>query len=97
MTNCRSEEFGGDLKSANFEDTDLTSARLYFCDLAGANLRGANLQNANLYVSHLPSANLMDAIGLTDQQVASACGGPNTALSAGIQRPQKWDRSGREE
>src|SRR4051812_3774126 len=89
-----------DLKSANFEDTDLTSACLYFSDLAGANLRGANLQNTNLYDcdlsmadfreanfsgaiiegSHLHGANLMDAIGLTDQQVASACGGPNTAL-----------------
>lgn len=54
-------------------DSYLFEANLSKADLTGANLRGSNLEKTNLREVNLKTANLKETIGLTPEQVKSAC------------------------
>jgi uncharacterized protein YjbI with pentapeptide repeats len=77
---------GSDLRHANIDAADLCRA-----NLSHADLRDANLSAAFLKYTDLRGADLSTAVGLTDAQVADACGDAETRLPANLARPSRWD------
>lgn len=85
------------LKGANLSVSNLFGARFNRADFSGANLERAtavgtyfgrsNFANANLDGANLSGADLSVARGLTQQQLASACGDTSTALPKGMSVP----------
>jgi uncharacterized protein YjbI with pentapeptide repeats len=80
---------GGDLRDlnaygtvftgANFAGTNLTNASFVGAYLEGANFRGATLTGVNF-----SGAEMDRAVGLTQAQLAGACGDDTTALPRGL-------------
>ena len=65
-------------------NADLREADLSWVDLEGANLQGANLSEAHLQGANLTGTNLQNAKGLTQEQLARACGDTQTKLPPGL-------------
>lgn len=74
--------YGGVFSSANFAGADLTNASFVGTFLEGANFKGAKLAGANF-----SGAEMGKARGLTQAQLASACGDGATELPAGLRIP----------
>ncbi len=75
--------FGGRFSGANFKNVDLTNATLVGAWFGGANFAGAKLSGANLSGAYLKTAK-----GLTNTQLAQACGDQSTVLPTGMNLPQ---------
>ncbi|GAM99659.1 hypothetical protein U91I_03314 [alpha proteobacterium U9-1i] len=71
--------FGIRASSANFSGADLSGATLVGGYFGGARFGGAVLTGANL-----SGAEMAEAAGLTQAQLASACGDATTTLPAGL-------------
>ena len=69
----------GDFEGASFEDADLLGATLGSGQFAKANFKGARLRGAQLQ-----GTDLTQAINLTKDQVAGACGDRATRLPGGL-------------
>ena len=69
---------------ANFENVDLSGARLASANFTGANLRGANLADAGLRHTNFSGADLSSAKGLTQERLSQACGDETTKLPQGF-------------
>ncbi|MFQ5935237.1 MAG: pentapeptide repeat-containing protein [Acidiferrobacterales bacterium] len=65
-------------------NADLREADLSWADLEGANLQRANLSEAHLQGANLTGTNLQNAKGLTQKQLAQACGDTKTKLPPGL-------------
>ncbi len=66
---------GADFHGANLRDCDLSE-----CDLSGANLTGARVDGANFTNVNVGGAILIDAAGLTQEQLDQAYGDTDTAV-----------------
>jgi len=80
---------GGDLRDVNAYGAVLTGASFAGANLAnasfvGAYLEGANLHGANLSGVNFSGAEMGRAIGLTQAQLAGACGDEATELPPGL-------------
>ncbi|HUO23302.1 MAG TPA: pentapeptide repeat-containing protein [Caulobacteraceae bacterium] len=71
--------YGAVFTGANFAGADLTNATFVGTYLEGANLRGARLSGANF-----SGAEMERALGLTQAQLAQACGDDSTKLPRGL-------------
>jgi len=71
--------FGAVLTGADFRQADLTNATF-----VGAYLEGANFARANLAGVNFSGAEMARAHGLTQAQLARACGDPSTTLPRGL-------------
>lgn len=71
--------FGARATGANFTDANLTSATLVGGHFGGARFTGAVLTGADL-----SGAEMADAHGLTQAQLATACGDDTTTLPPGL-------------
>lgn len=74
--------YGGVFTSANFANADLTNATFVGSYLQGARFAGANLSGANF-----SGAEMDRAIGLSQGQLAKACGDSSTRLPSGLSIP----------
>ena len=74
---------GADLRGAN-----LSNAWLNWTSFAGANLEGTNFANARMPGTQLYNTDLSKAVGLTQDQIDTACGDASTKLPPGIRVPQ---------
>jgi uncharacterized protein YjbI with pentapeptide repeats len=72
------------LSHANLRDTKLRRADLSGANLFDAKLDGADFSGALLSSTSLKSADLRRSKGLTQAQLASACGDAGTRLPAGL-------------
>jgi uncharacterized protein YjbI with pentapeptide repeats len=73
------DAYAGVFSSASFAGADLTNATFVGAYLQGANFRGAKLEGTNF-----SGAEMDRAVGLTQAQLASACGDPATTLPRGL-------------
>jgi uncharacterized protein YjbI with pentapeptide repeats len=71
--------FGAVLTGVNFAGANLTNATFVGAYLEGANFRGATLTGVNF-----SGAEMDHATGLTEAQLAGACGDETTRLPAGM-------------
>jgi hypothetical protein len=78
-----------DLTDAYLRDAYLEGADLEHADLRGADLRGAILGGATLRNADLRSAHLWGALGLTQEQLNSACVDDRTELPGSLKRPAR--------
>ena len=74
---------GADLRGANF-----THAWFNWAWFAGAKLDGANFTNAKMIGAQLQGADLSKVVGLTQNQLLTACGDGATRLPPGINAPR---------
>jgi uncharacterized protein YjbI with pentapeptide repeats len=81
---------GAQLECADFRAVNLGGARLIGADLRNADLRWADLIGADMRRADLAGANLTGSIFLTQSQIDSAKGGPDTKLPASITPPRHW-------
>jgi hypothetical protein len=77
------------LLHASLKETNLRSARFDGADCSGANFQDANVSGANFTAANLTRANfrsvdLSGALGLTTEQLGSACWDESTKLPAGM-------------
>lgn len=75
------------LRHADLHGANLRSATLDAADLTRANLRGAHLEYSSLRGAILVGADMRDAHGLTNAQLASACGDVATLLDGALSLP----------
>jgi uncharacterized protein YjbI with pentapeptide repeats len=75
-------------RNANFREANLEYASMISGNFAGADFTGARLRNASLSRARLPAADLSNARGLSQEQLASACGDDATQLPRGLTIPQ---------
>jgi uncharacterized protein YjbI with pentapeptide repeats len=78
------------LLETTFVDASLRRANLTNSDLRGSNLTRADLHGANLLHADVRGAVLVDARGLTDEQLSQACGDDQTLLSPGQFISRTW-------
>jgi len=69
---------------AVFTGSSLQGANLANATFVGAYLQGVNLQGAHLEGTNFSGAELAHALGLTQTQLAAACGDPSTTLPRGL-------------
>ena len=74
--------YGGVFGGSNFAGANLANASLVGTYLQGANFRGAHLAGANF-----SGAEMDRAVGLTQGQLAEACGDAATTAPAGLRLP----------
>lgn len=77
---------GHDLRGANLRGAHLIGANLRRADLTGSNVLGADIRDADL-----SGADLSQALFLTQFQVSSANGDPQTVLPHSLSRPAHWE------
>jgi uncharacterized protein YjbI with pentapeptide repeats len=75
--------FGMRATRANFTGANLSGASMVGAHLGGARLSGAALTGANA-----SGAEMSDALGLTQEQLNTACGDATTTLPAGMTIPR---------
>jgi len=75
--------FGMRATRANFAGANLSGATLVGAHLGGARMTGAVLTGANA-----SGAEMADAVGLTQEQLNTACGDATTTLPAGMTIPR---------
>jgi uncharacterized protein YjbI with pentapeptide repeats len=73
---------------ARFAHANLSAADLRVGGFVGAYFGGANLKGAQLDGANFSGAELADAVGLTQAQLAKACGDNSTTLPAGLTIPR---------
>lgn len=76
------DAYGGVFTGANFSGADLSNASFVGTSLQGANFRGARLNGTNF-----SGAEMQGASGLTQGQLAGACGDAATRPPAGLRLP----------
>ncbi len=81
---------GANLKKANLRGANLRGAYLIAADLRGADMRGADLIGADFRDADLGGADLTGSIFLTQVQINSAKGSPQTKLPPTLFRPAHW-------
>ncbi|WP_090440695.1 pentapeptide repeat-containing protein [Natronincola peptidivorans] len=81
---------GEDLRKINLMGEDLAGALLIAADLRESDLRGTNLIGADLRDADIRGANLTESLFITQAQVNTAKGDPNTRLPAWIDYPKAW-------
>src|SRR4051794_25545343 len=96
----RADLTGADLSKAQlvravFTDAKLSGVRFTHADLARANLKeldlaGVDFARAYLFQARLEGADLSRAVGLTQDQLALACGTTETKLPARMVQPDTW-------
>src|SRR5215218_661328 len=96
----RADLTGADLSKAGvaravFTDAKLSGVRFTYADLARANLKeldlaGIDFAGAYLFQARLEGADLSRAVGLTQDQLALACGTHETKLPARMVQPDTW-------
>ncbi|MEZ6023475.1 MAG: pentapeptide repeat-containing protein [Hyphomonadaceae bacterium] len=74
--------FGARGVRANFSNANLDGAQLVGAHFGGARFEGARMAGANL-----SGAELAEAVGLTQEQLNTACGDATTTLPAGLTVP----------
>lgn len=82
--------FGASARRADFRSANLRGANLSKANLSGARLGLADLSNANLKDADLSGTNFDSVLGLTQEQLNSACARPGNP-------PIKLPRTSREE
>lgn len=80
---ARADATGSRFDDANFTDADLERARFVRASFTRAQFYGARLAQANF-----AGADLRFSVGLTQQQLSSACGDERTQLPRGLQVPR---------
>jgi uncharacterized protein YjbI with pentapeptide repeats len=80
---------GTDLRDLNaygavFTGSSLAGANLTNATFVGAYLQGANLRGAHLEGANFSGAEMARAVGLTQSQLAGACGDGSTTLPRGL-------------
>src|SRR3954467_3957820 len=103
----RADLTGADLSKAEaaravFTDANLSGVRFNYSDLARATLNGLDLAGvdftgAYLFLTQLKGADLSRAFGLTQDQLALACGTNETKLPARMVQPDSWPCSAENE
>lgn len=83
---------GADLRNTNLRGTKLSGAYLIAANLRGTDLSGADLIGADLRDADLRGANLAESIFLTQAQINSAKGDPDTKLPETLIRPAHWTK-----
>ena len=76
------------LFGARFTGADFTRTNLQDATLVGAHFGGATLIGADLTGANLSGAELDLALGLTQDQLSTACGDSSTRLPEGLSIPQ---------
>lgn len=79
---------GARLDEADLRGADLSHAWLNWAWFAGAKLDGANFKDAHMIGAQLQGADLSKAVGLTPDQLETACGDSQTKLPPGITAPR---------
>ena len=69
---------------------DMSGALLVRTNLTDADLEGVNFTDAIFLLTHIEGADLSRAIGLTQEQLAEACGDEDTKLPKGLEAPSPW-------
>jgi len=88
----RLDYFGADLRKSNLRGADLRGACLIAANLRGVDLSGADLIGADLRDADLSGANLTNSIFLTQAQLNTAKGDPNTKIPIMLVRPTYWSK-----
>jgi uncharacterized protein YjbI with pentapeptide repeats len=83
---------GADMRDVNgygalFTGASFVRANLTNATMVGAYLEGANFAGANLTGVNFSGAEMDRAVGLTQAQLAAACGDPSTLLPRGLRLP----------
>jgi uncharacterized protein YjbI with pentapeptide repeats len=96
----RADLTGADLSKAEaartvFTDANLSGVRFNYSDLAratldGLDLAGVDFTGAYLFLTQLKGADLSRAFGLTQDQLALACGTNEIKLPARMVQPDSW-------
>ncbi|WP_395403795.1 pentapeptide repeat-containing protein [Arthrobacter sp. UC242_113] len=81
---------GSDLRTLRFCGADLRGACLIGADLRGIDLTAVDLLGADLRDARLEGADLSRALYLTQPQLNSARGNPETRLPGGLEVPGHW-------
>ena len=84
-----------ELSRAVFTGAKLSGVRFRYAylgraELSGLDLGGVDLQGAYLFRTQVGGADLSWTVGLTQAQLALACGTPETKLPAGMAQPESW-------
>jgi uncharacterized protein YjbI with pentapeptide repeats len=79
---------GTKLLGTDLRGADLSHAWLNWTWFAGANLEGTNFANARMPGTQLYNTDLSKAVGLTQDQIDTACGDASTKLPPGLRVPQ---------
>jgi uncharacterized protein YjbI with pentapeptide repeats len=85
-----------ELSRTNFAKSTLTGVRFSLANLARAKFAGTTFEgpiafdNAFLFLTRIEGLDLSEATGLTQEQVAIACGDAKTTLPAGLTAPANW-------
>ena len=82
---------GKDLRQRPLRGAVLRGAYLIGADLRGADLGLADMMAADLRGARLHAADLREALFLTQSQIGSATGGPDTLLPERLDRPPHFD------
>ena len=88
---------GANLQGANLQGASLPKASLLGANLISADLQGANLREAVLREARLEGTNLYGASYLTQEQIESAIGQAHTKLPEGLNYPEFWSQSHKEQ
>jgi len=80
---ARADASGSRFEGANFTEADLERTRFVRASLIRAQFRGARLRRADF-----SSADLRFSIGLTQEQLLTACGNEETRLPRGLYVPR---------
>lgn len=80
-----------DFSQSNFRGADLMDASCQQADLSHADLTSAVMVNTCLEWSGIHGTDFTDVVGLTEDQLESACGDTNTILPTGLVRPAHWE------
>lgn len=79
---------GAQLQNVDLRGANLTKAWFNWAWLAGAKLDGANFSGAIMLGAQLQGADMSKVVGLSRDQLISACGDADTRVPKGIERPQ---------
>jgi uncharacterized protein YjbI with pentapeptide repeats len=82
------------LAGAVLDGADLTRAEIARAVFAGASLKGSDMTGAYAYLTHFEATDLSDVKGLTQEQLAVACGDDETVLPEGLSKPVAWPCAG---
>jgi uncharacterized protein YjbI with pentapeptide repeats len=78
------------LKGAVISGVTFSFSNLARADLGGANLGDADLTGSYMFLTYIAGADLSGTKGLTDDQLAIACGSAETQLPSGLTAPESW-------
>ena len=77
-------------KDAVIQDVSFSFSNLSRADLIGTDIGNADLSGAYTFLTRLGGTDLSKAKGLTEDQLAMACGSETTLLPAGMSAPPNW-------